>query len=147
MIYKLESVRIVIGKIVRDLGLGDMEINYQDMIEWIAEGLQDIGAYYQFTHKPGTLEVEDFKAELPCDFYEMVRIMDTTVGNRIDHNSYLIGDSQETINNTVNNSSEHKINHNIMTVGFRTGTVNIQYLAFPVDTEGFPMVPDRRAHV
>jgi hypothetical protein len=139
MIYKLESVHVVISKVVRDLGLGDKEINWQDMIEWLAEGLKDIGAYQQFTHKQEVLEVEDFKAELPCDFHAMVRIMDCDLIN----NRYLIGDSSTTINSTTSyGSNDYKINHNIITVGFQTGTVTIQYLAFPIDENNLPLVPD-----
>lgn len=143
MIYQLESVKITVSKIVRDLGLGDREINYQDMYEWIAEGLKEIGVSYQFTHKPATIIVEDWKGELPCDFYEMVRIMGSDQStNSMTGNDYLIGDSQTTIDNTSNQSNNYKINHNVITVGFQTGELSIQYFAFPVDDEGFPMVPD-----
>jgi hypothetical protein len=137
MIYKLESVHVVISKVVRDLGLGDKEINWQDIIEWVAEGLKSIGAYQQFTQKIEDIEIEDFKGELPCDFHAMIRIMTPLI-----HNRYLMGDSSTTINSTANSTNDYKINHNVMTVGFQTGTVQIEYLSFPVDGTGLPLVPD-----
>lgn len=143
MIYQLESINIVIGKIVRDLGLGDKEIPWQDVVEWVAEGLKEIEVYYQLTHKQNTIDIEEYKGELPCDFYAMVRIMGTSESQEgIDNNDYLIGDSDTTVNDTAFTTNDYKINHNIITVGFVEGTVTIQYLAFPVDTEGFPMIPD-----
>lgn len=142
MVYQLESINVVISKVVRDLGLGDKEINYQDMIEWIAEALKAIGVYSQFTHKFAEIDIEDWKGELPCDFHAMVRIMSSSEsGDPITGNEYLVGDSSTTINDTSHATNDYKINHNVVTVGYQTGTLSIQYLAFPVDTEGLPLVP------
>lgn len=143
MIYKLQSINITISKIVRDLGLGDKEINWQDFVEWSAEALKAIGVYYQFTHKQVDIDIEDWKGELPCDFYAMVRIMGTSDSRyEPNNNDYLVGNSQTTVDDTSFSTNDFKINHNIITVGFQTGTITIQYLSFPVDTDGFPMVPD-----
>jgi hypothetical protein len=147
MIYQLQSIKILVSEVVSNLALGDREINYQDMYSWIADGLKHIGAYYQFTHKTADIEIEDYKGELPCDFYAMVRYMGSNQStDSIFSNSYLIGDSDTTVENTSNNTNNYKINHNIITVGFREGTFSIQYLAFPLDDEGLPMVPDNEEY-
>ena len=74
MIYKLETIDRVINKIIRDLGLGQDEIPYYDFIEWIADALEHIGSYYQFTEKECNLIVSDYTAMLPCDFYKMIKM-------------------------------------------------------------------------
>tara|TARA_R110002020_G_scaffold72885_5_gene187219 strand:+ start:991 stop:1863 length:873 start_codon:yes stop_codon:yes gene_type:complete len=71
MIYKVESIYVTIDKIVRDLGLGSSEIPVDDFIEWIRDGLEDIGAYSQLTEKSCNLAVIDYKAVLPCDCYKV----------------------------------------------------------------------------
>lgn len=76
MISKLTSIHTVIAKVVRDLGLGDTEVRWQDMIEWIGEGLLFIGSYYQFEEKEGIIAIEDYKGVLPCDFHKSIRYMD-----------------------------------------------------------------------
>ena len=75
MIYKLTSINTIISKIVRDLNLGDKEIPYQDIIEWIAEGLEHIGSYYQLTEKEAIICIENHKGLLPCDFHKSIKFL------------------------------------------------------------------------
>lgn len=60
------------------------------------------------------------------------------LSDRLSHNGNLIG------NPVVNQftSNDYNINFNIITTGFRQGFIKIQYLALPVDDNGFPLVPD-----
>lgn len=111
----LVSSKTVILKIVRDLGLGSTEIPWQDLVEWIGEGLQHIGAFAQFEERSADLEVDGYRAKLPCDFYAA----------------------------RPNNNLAYRISGDNLTVGFPRGVITgFAYLAFPVDEEGFPLVPD-----
>jgi len=76
MVNKLTSIKTVISKVVRDFGLNDQEVRWQDMIEWISEGLILIGSYYQFQEKEAIIAVEDYKGVLPCDFYKSIKYLD-----------------------------------------------------------------------
>lgn len=140
MIYKLTSVKTVIYKVVRDLNIGDTEIPVDDFIEWIGEGLQHIGSYYQLTSREGVIEIENYKGELPCDFYKMERLLYSN--GYLLNNENIVGTSNKEI--SANKFSVRDINiiHNVITTSFETGTINIQYLAIPVDEDGLPMVPD-----
>lgn len=75
MIGKLTSVNVIISKVVRDLGLGDSEVPWQDMVEWLAEGLEHIGSYYQMEEKEAIIVIDNHKGLLPCDFYKSIRFM------------------------------------------------------------------------
>jgi len=73
MIYKFSSIKEVINKVYRDSG-SPREFPFEDCIEWCGEALDLIGATYQYVDKiTGDLEnphliIENYKAELPCDF-------------------------------------------------------------------------------
>lgn len=111
----LISIRTVIAKVVRDLNLGGTEIPWQDMVEWMGEALQHIGAIGQLEPREVDLDVDGYRAKLPCDFYSA----------------------------PVNNHLAYRIRGDNLLVGFESGTVTgFRYLAFPVDDEGFPLVPD-----
>ena len=111
----LVSSKTVILKIVRDLGLGSTEIPWQDLVEWIGEGLQHIGAFAQFEERTADLEVDGYRAKLPCDFYAA----------------------------RPNNNIAYRLQGDNLLVGFPLGVITgFTYLAFPVDEEGFPLVPD-----
>ena len=115
MIIRLVPVEETIAKIVDDLGLGDRDIPFESMVEWIASGLKRIGAYDQFEKKVARIKVTDFKGELPSDFYRV--------------NSSLFNEP-------------HKIGNNTVTIGYKTATIDLPYLAMPVDERGFPLVPE-----
>ncbi len=117
MIVKLISVEECIAKIVDDLNLGDRDIPFESMVEWINSGLRRIGAYDQFESKKGKIKIVAFKGELPSDFYRM--------------------DSKKFC-------EPHKIGHNTITVGFKTGSIELDYLAMPIDERGYPLVPEEQ---
>lgn len=141
MIYNLTSIKTVIGKIITDLGLANEDISIDDYIEWIGEGLKQIGAYYQFTEKQALIPISNYKGELPCDFLYPIEIRDPN-GNRVRYNESLIGNTNtDVINNSFTNR-DINLNYNYITVGFLSGNLTIKYLAFPVDNEGLPLIPD-----
>ena len=139
MIYKLTTVDTAISQVVRDLDIGDREIPWLDFVEWIAESLRHIGSYYQFTEKSILLDVEDYKAELPCDFHKLIRILNC--GEYLNHNPYIVGEECQIQENRLT-KQDINITHNTVTVSFRCGKLELLYLAMPLDKDGFPLVPD-----
>ncbi len=194
MIYKVESIYVTIDKVVRDLGLGSQEIPVDDFIEWIRDGLEDIGAYSQLTEKPCNLAVIDHRATLPCDCYKVHSFLkaasitalsddpnvntggfyggtyqaalanagqdwsempayekyhDLVAGlTRVDNyhgvnrNNKLRRNADMFSINDAWGPNDYNINHNTVTTAFKDGVIYLRYLAFPVDEEGLPMVPD-----
>jgi len=191
MIHNLETLDRTIDKICRDLGLGQDDIPYADFIEWIADALQHIGAYQQFTEKECIVRIEDYEGLLPCDLHKVIRMklgcevepgeggfyggtlvsmlnkagvdyeslnaydrysiiavpgitkMDTNLGlegltNHLSYNGNLIG------NPKMNKHTEldFNVNFNKITTSFRHGFIEVQYLSFPIDERGWPLVPD-----
>ncbi len=139
MIYKLVSIKTVISKVVRELGLGDNSIPYQDFIEVAADAMAHIGAFPQYTPTQATIEVDDFKGELPCDFYKMIRMLDCHYYDS--YNPNLVGTEEELQINKFTNR-DFNIIHDQITVGYRKGRISIQYLAIPIDDCGLPMIFD-----
>lgn len=103
MIYKLTNIKPVIAKIVRDLGLGAEEIPYQDFMEWIFDGLQHIGSYYQFEERECEITISDYKGKLPCDFHKMIRIKAKIVLASTPTISNIISDNIQVIRNKITN--------------------------------------------
>lgn len=115
MIVRLIPIEQTIAKIIDDLDLGDKDIPLESIIEWINSGLRRIGAYDQFEKKVARIRIIDFKGNLPSDFY------------RIDSRLF---------------TESHRIGHNTITIGHKTATIDLPYLAMPVDERGYPLVPD-----
>lgn len=88
MIYKLDSIDRIIDKIIRDLGIGQDNIPYADFVEWIADALQHIGSYYQFTEKACTVIIDNFEGLLPCDLYKVIRMTRGTLVSPVEGGFY-----------------------------------------------------------
>lgn len=201
MINKLTSVHEIIAKVVRDFGLGDDEIRWQDMIEWIAEGLVLIGAYTQFEEKEAIIAIENHKGVLPCDFHRSIRFMkgcsfgdnlggpywevvktiltdsgfydtnaDGTVSegdvydtldpltfqklqlvqySRTGYGGDKVYGNISRVSNLMGNGvtytgldNSYQVNFDTVTASFRYGFISLRYLAIPVDSSGYPKVPD-----
>lgn len=140
MIYKLTSIKTVIFKIITDLGLNNDDTTVDDYIEWIAEALKEIGAYYQFTEKQANITIDNYKGELPCDFLYPIEWRHNNC--RLNFNQSLIGSGISTLSKNSVSGNDINLNFSYITTSFESGTIVVQYVAFPVDQEGLPLIPD-----
>jgi hypothetical protein len=115
MIVRLVSSFEVVRKVVDDLGLDQHNIPWESMLDWIAWGLNHIGSYAQYEHKHECVDIANFKGKLPQDFH------------RVNSTLFL---------------ERHKIHMDNIYVDFEEGELKLDYLAMPVDEEGYPLVPD-----
>lgn len=115
MIVRLIPIEHIVRKVVSDFNLGTIDIPWEEMVDWIAYGLNHISAYTQYEPKVKTLLIEDYKAKLPLDFH------------RVDAARFVL---------------PHRISMDTIYVGCKTGSIDLAYLAMPVDERGFPLVPE-----
>ena len=175
ILNKFISSRSVIEDVFRDMQ-SDVEISYEDLTYYIYECLGLMDRPLQFVrkvtgHKENPdLDVTNYRAELPCDFYKLERIAVDGLPVRYANNSFhhlLSGDccdantgvsSAELFTDNFGNqfspqsapitntgtldSVTFDINDNFITLSVKEGKICMAYLAFPVDSEGFPMIPD-----
>lgn len=189
MIYKLEPLDRVVSTVIRNLGLGDIPVPFSDMIEWMADGLEHIGAYYQLEEKDAVVTIQNHKGEFPCDLHKLIRVehlneplsghtgiytsncKDTVLrlnpallevgedGTRpydkiSAYDKYMIlaypnstergaptGFSKDLIGRDTG-SGLYNISQNHITTSIREGVAYIKYLAMPIDSRGYPMIPD-----
>ena len=74
MITKLTSVKSVIAKIIADLDIKEEELRISDVIEWIGESIEKIGAVTQFEKKVTTIPICNHQAKLPCCLHQLHQV-------------------------------------------------------------------------
>jgi hypothetical protein len=80
MIYKYTSVKTVIAKVFSDFDLKEGDHRISDMISWVGEGLEKIGAFPQFITKVTgkddnpILVFSNYQCKLPADFHRLIQI-------------------------------------------------------------------------
>lgn len=160
MIYKFTSVKNVLEGLYRDLHIQE-EINYLDVYEWIGEALEAIGVHGQFSHIVQSIDICNFRAELPCNFHKLLQInylnsplvIASSTFNNILPTKNLINEPlvingieesfpQLIASNGVDIPWTYTINNNFIFTNFNKGTISMSYVGIPVDEEGFPLVPD-----
>ena len=150
MIEKFVSIKNVIAKVYRDLNLED-ENRWEDMIEWSAEAMQQIGAFPQYIHKTEQLEINNRRASLPCDFHKVVGIQYRGRALQYLSGAYDTADHRnEKVDLTTHNHHGYTINAAYINLNFDPSEENssaprellMAYIAIPVDEDGFPSVPD-----
>jgi hypothetical protein len=142
MIEKFSSVKETISKVYRDLRLQD-EDRWMDMVEWSAEALEQIGAYMQYVSKTTELEVESYRAAIPCDMHK-VQGMHVQM-EALQYNAGTFDTAENAKENTNVRTTSHSgytMNDAWFNFNFEKGKVKLSYIATPTDDEGFPMIPD-----
>lgn len=144
---KFISLKFVIEKIYRDLGIND-ELNFDDIVEWISESLLKIGCYSQFEEKTTMLDIENCKAALPCNLYKLKLVsynnqIISWQGNTLASNYYC----KECNLPPCCTAVTFFINDSYIYINFGDGVTNsgkvcIDYIAIPVDEDGYPTIPD-----
>lgn len=143
MITKFKSFKSLIAGLYRDLGI-NVEINEQNVGEWIGEALNLIGSYAQMNELSAVISVVNHKVKLPCDF---VYPKDITYNGRplawatkSASNNYQCDEC----NNIPSCCTDYTfyIQDGYINTSLETGDLCIVYLGIPVDDDGYPLVPD-----
>ena len=142
MITKFKSIKSILAGLYRDLGT-NTEINEQDVVEWVAEGLSLIGSYAQNEEIGVVLDVTNHRVQLPCNFLFLKDInyngKPLSWSNKSAANNY---NCPECAIVTCCTDYNFYIQDGYINTSLESGKLCITYLGIPVDEEGFPLVPD-----
>lgn len=158
------SLKNIIAKVYRDLKLTEEE-EFVDFIEWGAEALEQIGVFEQLETKGLCIPINFYKAELPCD---LVYINYIGFGNQnllpsnnlqgvVKHETEVDGEDSTGLSIRTGfdpkslitahqgldySTASYTISNGFIHVSEESGDLHISYQAMPLDSEGYPLVPD-----
>lgn len=190
------TIKTILDEVYRDNDY-DIEVPWQDSVEWIYDAMEKIRVPAQYIGRKARILVQDFRAILPCDYHREVQVAgsfggcnpfpmrDATntfhpslmdcewddawrdlaatatdnstaqmdpIGEDIAGNPvyelFLQGDNFAINKNSVVNNSNiatdatYKINENYIFTNFKDGYIYMSYYAFPVDEDGYPLIPE-----
>ena len=159
MVYKNISCKLILAKIYRDFkpGYSGWEA---DAIEWIGEALDFIGCASGFEKHSEYINAKNHRAALPANFYTLrgVDYLDESLpygGNYTsDKNFFAIEVTPVIMNEALdpNNivlvnpngytGNYYLINPTYIQTSFEEGQILVKYYRYPLDDDGYPMVPD-----
>lgn len=163
MIYKFKSAKYIINKVISLLP-STTEINEEDLLSFISEALGEISSVDMLINLFDVVEIENYVGELPCDFATLRQF--SLCGRPVIKNSHTFGplkDKTSTVettyqidgtvyqesdlpqlasSSTVYSNNEYEIRDGFVYTNFESGDLYISYWAYPLDEEGYPLVPD-----
>lgn len=69
-LYKTISAKAIIGGAMSDFGIADSNLHL-DAMEWIGDGIADIGYHIGFINKVEKVEVKNHSFDIPCDMVQL----------------------------------------------------------------------------
>jgi len=150
--YKTISSGAIIAKIMRDLKPGNDNF-IDDALEWFGEAIEAIGATSSTVKKGYLAQIKDYRALLPCDLYYI---------NQVNHNPNDVTSkenmfiplryessefpenlhAENCLNRRAKSVEGYYIDGDYIKATFPEGYLLISYQAFPVDKNGWPLVPN-----
>ena len=138
------SIRQIIDNCLHHPLLQDLTL--ERAVAYTVDFIRIIGMPPKFMEKTVELEIENYRAKLPCDFHEMIQVR--TNHEKCGH--YVGGVFRYSTDNFHMSDSKHespdytyKIQGSVIYTSLKEGTIEIAYRALAVDDEGYPLVPDK----
>jgi hypothetical protein len=145
MIYKSQSIKAVIANIQN-------AFNFEGN-EWVGKafdiiplGMQIIGTSIPLEKTSYTATVTDYRVELPCDLENLLYVTYNGCWLKLKSNS-ILADKYRCDECSGDPYNFAVLNPNYLQTSFETGEVVFYYEALPLDSEGFPLVPDNAHYI
>lgn len=133
------------------------DLNFERIINHTIHFMRKVGAPKSFIEKVAELQIDDYRALLPCDFYKMIQVKNNKGVYRYTSDSFHL--EKPTLHNHeryINECHHPKHNHdeftykiqgNVIFTSNKKGKLTISYLALPLDENGFPLIKDNSPYI
>lgn len=145
----------IMERVFRDNGY-DIEVHVGEVIEWIGDAIGMACIPTAFIERVTNgldgeeppIEIENYRGIVPCDFHKSVEAREYTRKlpmvwtSDVYHATIPVANTVEPPATYDNIMLRYDIVNNIIRTSFQSGQVELKYIAFSVDEQGFPMIPD-----
>lgn len=132
------NIRLVLDKLFRHPLMSDLL--FESAVDYTVDFMRLVGAPNIFIEKTAILEVRNYRAALPCDFYKVIQVRTLKGGNNTFRASTDSFHMSECSHDKL--SLTYKIQGNIIYTSIEKGDIEMAYRAIAVDDEGYPLIPD-----
>ena len=116
------------------------DLTFERAVNYTVEFMRIVGVPAMFVDKTTVVKVEDYRAPLPCDFYEMIQVrMHSPNGKmfRYSTDSFHLSDNKsESVDLT------YKLQNSVLFASIKEAEIELSYRAILTDDEGYPLLPD-----
>lgn len=142
---KYINIRVIMDRLTRHPLLEDIPL--ETVIDYTIDFIRIVGTPPSFFEKTKELEVNEYRAVLPCDFYNMIQVRVLGKENRVRAFRYSTDSFHMSNTKPEHGGLTYKIQGNCIITSIPDGKIEIAYEAMPIDDEGYPLIPDNSAYI
>jgi len=168
------TVDSIIERVKRDTGF-TIEIDKWDCVEWLFDLIDFVGAPTAFVEKTtdgnedldhsNPIEIVNYRGKLPIDFHTCIACRTYPQGYAMTSSSDLFHVSSFNLSTAsyapstdydlptqvetqnTHTTYSYRLNNDYIFTDFEEGYVELSYLAFPADKDGYPLIPDNTRYI
>lgn len=135
------SIKEIFNSLLRNPLLSDLTLEY--VLDYAFEFMRIVGVKDAFTTKEIELDIKDYRAFLPKDFYKVEGVYKNNerIAQRVGvrHSKYN--------DHHYGTTLDYKIQGNVILTSFKEGKLTLRYLATPLDESGYPLIKDDAKYI
>lgn len=147
---KYVSVKTIMNRLLANPNMEGLQES--DIVMYITDAMLLIGAPMSYLDKVETIEITDYRAELPCDilYIQQTRrispngqdIAPMRYASDTFHTAYHEVGSPDLRPFSGREDTTYTLNNGVIYTNFKDGLIQMSYKALPTDEAGFPLIPD-----
>lgn len=135
------SIKIILDKLLRHPLMRD--ISLETVVDYTIDFMRIVGVPNMFVDKTESIFINNYKAALPCDYYQMIQVKKHK-GEflRYSTDTFHFFRVKENKDNNIDYDLTYKIQGNIIFTSFKKGQLDISYKAILIDEDMYPLIPN-----
>lgn len=140
MAEQYTNIRLILDKIMRHPLMQD--ISLETVVDYTVDFMRIVGVPNMFMEKTAIIEIEKYRAMLPCDYHQMIQVRKINgPAFRYSSDSFHMSECKD-FNDRGLADLTYKIQGNVIYTSIESGEIEISYEAIATDDEGYPLLPD-----
>lgn len=140
MAEQYTNIRLILDKIMRHPLMQD--ISLETVVDYTVDFMRIVGVPNMFMEKTAIIEIEKYRAMLPCDYYQMIQVRKINgPAFRYSSDSFHMSECKDSNGRDLTDLT-YKIQGNVIYTSIENGEIEISYEAIATDDEGYPLLPD-----
>ena len=134
--FQYVNIREILSRILRHPLLQDL--NLEAAVQYVTDFLGIMGLPPTYVDALEEIEIEDYRGMLPCNLISINQV-------RWKKNGICMRSMTDNFNGHSekdNGEPTFKTQGRMIYTSFKEGTVEVSYKAIPIDSEGYPLLPD-----
>lgn len=140
------SIKVILDNILEHPLLKDVTL--ERVLNHTINFIRIVGCPRLYTDKTEVIKIENYRGLLPCDLDEITQVRiksNDDLSNKVFRyttDSFHMSNDKSDIKELT-----YKVQGNVIFTSIKEGFIELAYRAIPIDTEGYPLIPDNSSFI